>query len=102
MTELERVDPEIYAALRKEAERQEHNLQLIASENVVSRAMLEAQGSILANKYAAGYPGRPYHGGGRFVDVAEQLATDRPRGCSRPSTSTCSHISHFPGAAGRG
>jgi glycine hydroxymethyltransferase len=60
MTELERIDPEIYAALRKEAERQEHNLELIASENVVSRAVLEAQGSILTNKYAEGYPGRRY------------------------------------------
>jgi len=55
MTESERVDPEIYAALCKEAERQEHHLTLVASENVVSRAVLEAQGSILTNKYAEGY-----------------------------------------------
>ena len=79
MTELERVDPEIYAALCKEAERQEHNLELIASENVVSRAVLEAQGSILTNKYAEGYPGRRYYGGCEFVDVAEQLAIDRAK-----------------------
>jgi glycine hydroxymethyltransferase len=79
MTELERVDPEIYAALCKEAERQEYNLELIASENVVSRAVLEAQGSILTNKYAEGYPGRRYYGGCQFVDVAEQLAIDRAK-----------------------
>jgi glycine hydroxymethyltransferase len=79
MTELERVDPEIYRALRQEAERQEHNLELIASENVVSRAVLEAQGSIMTNKYAEGYPGKRYYGGCEFVDVAEQLAIDRAK-----------------------
>ena len=79
MTELERVDPEIYRALRQEAERQEHNLELIASENVVSRAILEAQGSIMTNKYAEGYPGRRYYGGCEFVDIAEQLAIDRAK-----------------------
>jgi len=79
MTELERVDPEIYGTVRQEAERQEHNLELIASENVVSRAVLEAQGSILTNKYAEGYPGRRYYGGCEFVDVAEQLAIDRAK-----------------------
>ena len=56
MTESERVDPEICAALCKEAEREEHNLALVASENVVSRAVLQVQGSILTNKYAEGYP----------------------------------------------
>ncbi len=79
MTELERVDPEIYRTLRNEAERQEYNLELIASENVVSRAVLEAQGSILTNKYAEGYPGRRYYGGCEFVDVAEELAIDRAK-----------------------
>ena len=79
MTALERVDPEIYQAVRQEAERQEHNLELIASENVVSRAVLEAQGSIMTNKYAEGYPGRRYYGGCEFVDVAEQLAIDRAK-----------------------
>src|SRR6266446_2097554 len=71
MTELERVDPEIFDVLRQEAARQEGNLELIASENVVSRAVLEAQGSILTNKYAEGYPGRRYYGGCEFVDVIE-------------------------------
>jgi glycine hydroxymethyltransferase len=79
MSELQRVDPEIYRVLQQEAERQEHNLELIASENVVSRAVLEAQGSILTNKYAEGYPGKRYYGGCEFVDVAEQLAIDRAK-----------------------
>lgn len=79
MTELERVDPEIHRVLRQEAQRQEHNLELIASENIVSRAVLEAQGSILTNKYAEGYPGRRYYGGCEVVDVAEQLAIDRAK-----------------------
>jgi glycine hydroxymethyltransferase len=76
---LERVDPEIWRVIRAEAERQQHNLELIASENVVSRAVLEAQGSILTNKYAEGYPGRRYYGGCEHVDVAEQLAIDRAK-----------------------
>jgi len=79
MTELQRVDPEIYDAIRREAERQEHNLELIASENAVSRAVLEAQGSILTNKYAEGYPGKRYYGGCEFVDIAESLAIDRAK-----------------------
>ena len=79
MTALQRVDPEIYRVLSQEAQRQEDNLELIASENVVSRAVLEAQGSILTNKYAEGYPGRRYYGGCEFVDVAEQLAIDRAK-----------------------
>src|SRR5262245_50238506 len=79
MSELERVDPEIDRVIRQENERQEHNLELIASENVVSRAVLEAQGSILTNKYAEGYPGKRYYGGCEFVDVAEKLAIDRAK-----------------------
>src|SRR5438445_1575524 len=77
MSELERVDPEIYRVIRQEEERQEHNLELIASENVVSEAVLEAQGSILTNKYAEGYPGRRYYGGCQFVDEIERLAIAR-------------------------
>ena len=76
---LEQVDPEIWRVIRAEAERQQTNLELIASENVVSRAVLEAQGSILTNKYAEGYPGRRYYGGCEHVDVAEQLAIDRAK-----------------------
>ncbi len=79
MTELECVDPEIFGILRQEAQRMEHNLELIASENVVSRAVLEAQGSILTNKYAEGYPGKRYYGGCEFVDIAEELAISRAK-----------------------
>jgi glycine hydroxymethyltransferase len=72
-------DPEINAALRKELGRQREQIELIASENIVSRAVLEAQGSVLTNKYAEGYPGRRYYGGCEFVDIAEQLAIDRAK-----------------------
>jgi len=74
---LGRSDPEVFAAIRRETERQEHNLELIASENMVSEAVLEAQGSILTNKYAEGYPGKRYYGGCEFVDEVETLAIER-------------------------
>jgi glycine hydroxymethyltransferase len=74
---LERADPEIAAAIRQELGRQTEEIELIASENIVSRAVLEAQGSVLTNKYAEGYPGRRYYGGCQFVDIVEQLAIDR-------------------------
>ncbi|KTR06557.1 serine hydroxymethyltransferase [Aureimonas ureilytica] len=73
------VDPDLFAAMRNELHRQQHEIELIASENIVSRAVLEAQGSVLTNKYAEGYPGRRYYGGCEFVDVAEQLAIDRAK-----------------------
>jgi glycine hydroxymethyltransferase len=76
---LAQQDPEIYAAIQREIERQECNLELIASENVVSQAVLEAQGSVLTNKYAEGYPGKRYYGGCEYVDVVEQLAIDRAK-----------------------
>lgn len=76
---LSQLDPEIYAAIQHETERQEYNLELIASENVVSQAVLEAQGSVLTNKYAEGYPGKRYYGGCEYVDIAEQLAIDRAK-----------------------
>src|SRR5438874_5396574 len=72
-------DPEIAVAVQNELERQRHDIELIASENIVSRAVLEAQGSILTNKYAEGYPGRRYYGGCEFVDVAETLAIERAK-----------------------
>jgi glycine hydroxymethyltransferase len=72
-------DPEIAQAIRRETERQEYSLEFIASENFVSERVLEAQGSVLTNKYAEGYPGKRYYGGCEFVDVAEQLAIDRAR-----------------------
>jgi glycine hydroxymethyltransferase len=72
-------DPEVAAAVGNELERQRHDIELIASENIVSRAVLEAQGSILTNKYAEGYPGKRYYGGCEFVDVVETLAIERAK-----------------------
>jgi glycine hydroxymethyltransferase len=74
---LEKADPEIAEAIRQERGRQSDEIELIASENIVSRAVLEAQGSVLTNKYAEGYPGRRYYGGCQFVDVVERLAIER-------------------------
>ena len=76
---LAEVDPEIADAIRNEVERQNSGLELIASENFVSAAILEAAGSVLTNKYAEGYPGRRYYGGCEFVDVAESLAISRAK-----------------------
>ena len=76
---LESRDPEIFAAIRKELGRQRDEIELIASENIVSRAVLEAQGSIMTNKYAEGYPGKRYYGGCQFVDIAEELAIERAK-----------------------
>ena len=72
-------DPEIWEAVAKEEERQQHNIELIASENVVSKAVMAAQGSILTNKYAEGYPGRRYYGGTDVVDLIEGLAIERAK-----------------------
>jgi len=79
MSALETFDPAVADAIRHETERQEYNLELIASENFVSPAVLEAQGSVLTNKYAEGYPGKRYYGGCHCVDVVENLAIDRAK-----------------------
>ncbi len=76
---LSEVDPDIADAIGKELDRQRDDIELIASENIVSRAVLEAQGSVLTNKYAEGYPGRRYYGGCQFVDIAEELAIGRAK-----------------------
>ncbi|BAI79979.1 glycine hydroxymethyltransferase [Deferribacter desulfuricans SSM1] len=76
---VKNIDPQVYDALMKELNRQETHIELIASENFVSKAVLEAQGSIMTNKYAEGYPGKRYYGGCEFVDIAEQLAIDRAK-----------------------
>ncbi len=76
---LAEVDPDIFGAIEKELGRQRHEIELIASENIVSRAVLEAQGSIMTNKYAEGYPGKRYYGGCQFVDIAEELAIERAK-----------------------
>ena len=83
--DLAQSDPDIAAAVAHELGRQQHEIELIASENIVSRAVLQAQGSVMTNKYAEGYPGRRYYGGCEYVDEAERLAQDRARrlfGCS--------------------
>ena len=72
-------DPEVAAIIQREWERQQYTIELIASENIVSTAVMEAQGSVLTNKYAEGYPGKRYYGGCEFVDIAEQLAIDRAK-----------------------
>ncbi|WP_404862200.1 serine hydroxymethyltransferase [Georhizobium sp. MAB10] len=74
---LAEADADIFGAIGKELERQRHEIELIASENIVSRAVLEAQGSVMTNKYAEGYPGKRYYGGCQFVDIAEELAIER-------------------------
>lgn len=76
---VKRIDPEVYEALMKEINRQETHIELIASENFVSPAVLEAQGSIMTNKYAEGYPSKRYYGGCEFVDIAEELAIQRAK-----------------------
>jgi glycine hydroxymethyltransferase len=72
-------DGELFEAVRGELARQRNGIELIASENIVSRAVLEAQGSVLTNKYAEGYPGKRYYGGCEYVDVAETLAIERAK-----------------------
>ncbi len=76
---IEATDPEIWRAIEQESRRQEDHIELIASENYATPAVLQAQGSVLTNKYAEGYPGKRYYGGCEFVDIAEQLAIDRAK-----------------------
>ena len=76
---LAEADPEIFSAVEKERGRQQHEIELIASENIVSRAVLETAGSVLTNKYAEGYPGKRYYGGCQYVDIAEELAIERAK-----------------------
>ena len=83
------VDPELWAAIQAENLRQEQHIELIASENYASPAVMEAQGTQLTNKYAEGYPGKRYYGGCENVDVVEQLAIDTSRRCSARSMPTC-------------
>ena len=74
---LAKSDPDLFKAINDELIRQQNHIELIASENIVSQAVLEAQGSVLTNKYAEGYPGKRYYNGCEHVDVAEQLALER-------------------------
>lgn len=79
MQNIQKTDPGVYEAIQKEMERQKGKLELIASENIVSEAVLEAQGCIMTNKYAEGYPGKRYYGGCEYVDVVEELAIERAK-----------------------
>ena len=85
MSILAQQDPQLWGAIQHEMTRQHDGLELIASENYTSAAVLEAAGTVLTNKYAEGYPGRRYYGGCEYVDVIESLAR-----CSTPNTPTCS------------
>lgn len=91
MSILSKVDPEIAEAIRKETEREANSLELIASENFASEAVLEAQGSVLTNKYAEGYPAKRYYGGCQFVDIAESLAIERAK-----KLFNCEHVNVQP------
>ncbi|MBN2227004.1 MAG: serine hydroxymethyltransferase, partial [candidate division Zixibacteria bacterium] len=79
MSYLKQVDPEIYDAIAHETLRESNKIELIASENFVSEAVLEAAGGVMTNKYAEGYPGKRYYGGCEFVDMAEDLARERAK-----------------------
>jgi len=79
MSSLSQTDPEIFQVIAMEAKRQKETLNLIASENYTSRAVLEAEGSVMTNKYAEGYPGRRYYGGCENMDIAESLAIERAK-----------------------
>ncbi|MEK7880994.1 MAG: serine hydroxymethyltransferase [Deltaproteobacteria bacterium] len=91
MSFLESYDPEIFDAIKLETERQEYKLELIASENLVSEAVLEATGSVMTNKYAEGYPGKRYYGGCEYVDIAERLAIERAK-----KLFNCEHVNVQP------
>src|SRR2546426_11921342 len=99
---LVEADPEIADVIKRELSRQRDEIELIASENIVSKAVLEAQGSVLTNKYAEGLPGRRYYGGCQYVDVAETLAIERVTklfGCKfanvQPHSGASAHVAAF-------
>jgi glycine hydroxymethyltransferase len=79
LDEVKKIDPEVFSSIEGEIERQDHKLELIASENFVSKAVMQAAGTVMTNKYAEGYPGRRYYGGCEFVDIAENLARERAK-----------------------
>jgi len=88
---LKNFDPDVFEAIRLETERQEYKLELIASENIVSEAVLEALGNVMTNKYAEGYPGKRYYGGCEYVDIVENLAIERAR-----KLFSCDHVNVQP------
>src|SRR5437762_5419578 len=96
MSFLEQVDPAVFSAIQKETQRLEGNLELIASENVVSEAVLEAQGCVMTNKYAEGYPGKRYYGGCEHVDEVESLAIARAKQLFSPGNPDALHANVQP------
>ena len=98
--DLANADPQVARAISLELKRQQDKIELIASENIVSRAVLEAQGSVLTNKYAEGYPGRRYYGGCEFVDIAEELAIERAKRLFDCTFRQCSAAFRRPGQPG--
>ena len=98
---LEQADPDVAKAIRLETERQSRNLELIASENFVSEAVLEAVGSVMTNKYAEGYPGRRYYGGCENVDTVEELADPARQGAVRRGARERPAALGVPGQHGR-
>ncbi len=101
MSFLEKVDPEVNQAIKLETSRQAGNIELIASENFVSEAVLEAQGCIMTNKYAEGYPGKRYYGGCEFVDIAENLAIERCKQLFGARACQCAAAFRHTGEYGR-
>lgn len=99
LNSIKATDPEIASAIEKEYGRQAGTLELIASENIVSRAVMAAQGSVLTNKYAEGYPDRRYYGGCEFADIAESLAIERAKELFQAEYANVQP--HFPGYPGR-
>src|SRR5258706_8042340 len=97
---LEQADPEICSVIRQEAQRQEDHVELIASENYASPAVMAAQGSLLTNKYAEGYPGKRYYGGCEFVDIAETVAIDRAKRLFRAPWANVQPHSGYPATQG--
>ena len=87
-TTLESYDPDLAKAIAQESQRQEEHIELIASENYASPRVMAAQGSVLTNKYAEGYPGKRYYGGCEYVDDSERWRSSGPRNCSAPTTRT--------------
>ena len=100
MSRLKSLDPEVYRAITNELERQRNYLELIASENIVSEAVLEAQGSIFTNKYAEGYPSKRYYGGCDYADVIENLAIERARQLFQGGVCQCTASFRQPGKHG--
>ena len=96
-SDIEKNDPEVFEIIKREEKRQKEGIELIASENYVSRAVLEAMGSVLTNKYSEGYPGKRYYGGNEIIDQAENLAIEPCKRIVRRGTRKCSAVVRLAG-----